>query len=238
MFVAHSTRSSRLFPVVLLPFFSSVLVSVCLAASCSTLGNPPREKWIPYVAFSRARKLKNVFLLFPVTIRDLNKPRDADIVALIECLQRLERETLEKFTKEWWTFAPATASLLLGSDDEEGDIDNEYVPAGNKRKWISKNRSSRDNPSRPARGRRGNGDADIAIPALRLMPNKDNNCFFNSAVALVLAAFDNQPLPPSSECTPAAAAFFAAVELARDSMFTTELLQDHVLVRLSGQTLQ
>eukprot|EP00903_Cladosiphon_okamuranus_P017862 g16438.t1 len=61
------------------------------------------------------------------------------------------------------------------------------------------------------------------------MPNKDTNCFFNSAVALVLAVLDDQPLPSSSECTPAAAAFFAAEELARDSMFTTEPLPDHVL---------
>lgn len=190
----------------------------------------------PYVAFSRATKLEDVFLLFPVTIRDLNRPRDADVVALIECLQRLDRKTLEIFTEEWWTFAPATASLLVESDDEDGNIDDDHVPGGRKGKGKGKRGSSRQTPGGSAFGRHGNGDTNITIPAVRLMPNKDNNCFFNSAVALVVAAFDNQPLPPSLECTPAAAAFFAAVEVARDAMFTTEPLQNYVLVRACGKT--
>lgn len=63
-----------------------------------------------------------------------------------------------------------------------------------------------------------------------LIANSNNNCFFNSALALGLAAWDGQQLPPSSAGTPAAESFFSALQLLTDSMFDGSALPDHIVV--------
>ncbi|CAM9507277.1 unnamed protein product, partial [Ectocarpus sp. 12 AP-2014] len=58
--------------------------------------NPPGNRMDPaavYVALSRATCLEDLYLLFPVTLEDLNKPRNKDVVALVEYLERLDNAT-------------------------------------------------------------------------------------------------------------------------------------------------
>ena len=59
-----------------------------------------------------------------------------------------------------------------------------------------------------------------------LIANSANNCFFNSTLALGLAAWDGQSLPTSSAGTPAAASYFHMMRsYLRDSMFDGRALQ-------------
>lgn len=167
-----------------------------------------------YVALSRATCLENIYLLFPVTLRDLNRPRNKDVVALIEFLQRLEQATLAAFKSDPSNFTASTASLPLDSDNEDVHDDSTTNSNSAVRRGLRGNRSSTRQRT-----------AATSLTA-HLMPNLQNNCFFNSAIALCLGTFDGQPLPASCDCTPAGAAFFAALQLIRDAMFHTNPLQN------------
>lgn len=180
---------------------------------------PPQGKVdpsAPYVAFTRATDLNSVGLLFPVTLRNLNMKRDPDVIALIACLDRLADDTLAAFRANPGTFTMCSASLQLESDE-----DDDVAPAR-----ISKNKGT--GFRRGTGEHRGNsGPSSSAV--VHLIPNKDNNCFFNSALALVVSAFDGQPFPEIQ--TPAAHAFFTAAGILQDAMLTNAPLPPHVLVR-------
>ena len=148
-----------------------------------------------YVALSRATSLHAFNLLFPLTLEDLNQPPDRDVLVIIAYFRRLEKETLNLFLKNASTFTPASASLIAAAD--EGP-----APSGP----STRRRTGRHGPGATRR-------------EAHLIANSDNNCFFNSALALGLAAWDGQPPPPSTAVTPAAASFFSVVQLLRDSMF-------------------
>eukprot|EP00752_Nemacystus_decipiens_P017326 g15522.t1 len=158
-----------------------------------------------YVALSRATSLDALNLLFPVTLEDLNQPPDKDILALVNYLEQLDRETLRLFLDNPSTFTPASATVdaLAG----KGLGTRNYGPSR-------------------TMGRHGRG---ATRRVAHLIANNNNNCFFNSALALGLAAWDGQPLPPSPAGTPAAGSFFEAVQLLRDFMFDGSPLQDNVL---------
>ncbi|CAB1096691.1 unnamed protein product [Ectocarpus sp. CCAP 1310/34] len=64
-----------------------------------------------YVALSRVACLEDLYLLFPATLEDPNKPRNKDVVALTDYLQRLEKATLADFLQDPTRFTPASASL-------------------------------------------------------------------------------------------------------------------------------
>lgn len=63
-------------------------------------------------------------------------------------------------------------------------------------------------------------------------PKSDNNCFFNSSIALGLAAFDGRPLPDTSRMTPAGASFISTLQLIKYVMFDGSHLAEHLLVSL------
>ncbi|CAB1108780.1 unnamed protein product [Ectocarpus sp. CCAP 1310/34] len=158
-----------------------------------------------YVALSRATSLDALNLLFPVTLEDLNQPPDRDILAIINYLHRLDKETLKVFLQDASRFTPASASLDAATD--EGP-----TPSRTQRRRTT--------------GRHGPG---ATRRVAHLIANSNNNCFFNSALALGLAAWDGQQLPPSSAGTPAAGSFFSALQLLRDSMFDGSALPDHIV---------
>ncbi|CBJ31141.1 conserved unknown protein [Ectocarpus siliculosus] len=147
-----------------------------------------------YVALSRATGLDDLNLLFPVTLQDLNQPQNPDIVAIVNYLHRLDEATMMIFLKDPGSFTPAYATL-----DDIGEAGPR--PPNKQPKRI---------------GRHGPGATGRVA---HLIPNEGNNCFFNSALALALAAWDGQPLPDTTAGTPAAGSFFAALQLLRDSMF-------------------
>ena len=161
-----------------------------------------------YVALSRATSLEALNLLFPVTLEDLNQPPDRDILAIINYLHRLDKETLKLFLQDASRFTPASASLDAATD--EGP-----TPSRSQRRRTT--------------GRHGPG---ATRRVAHLIANSSNNCFFNSALALGLAAWDGQQLPPSSAGTPAARSFFSALQLLRDFMFDGSALPDHIVVSL------
>ena len=142
--------------------------------------------------------------------------RDPDVIALIACLDRLADDTLAAFRANPGTFTMCSASLQLESDE-----DDDVAPARrSKNKGNGFRRGTSDH--------RGNsGPSSSAV--VHLIPNKDNNCFFNSALALVVSAFDGQPFPEIQ--TPAAHAFFTAAGILQDAMLTNAPLPPHVLVR-------
>lgn len=156
----------------------------------------------------RATGLKCLHLLFLLTLDDLNQPPNPDIIAIINYLQRLDAATLTLFLNDPSTFTPASASLDDVADDHT-------VQA----------------PSRRRRGTGRHGPGATRRLGF-LLRNAENNCFFNAALALGLAAWDAQQLPPSPAVTPAAATFFNAVQLLRDCMFNGSALPDHVIVSL------
>lgn len=166
-----------------------------------------------YVALSRATCLENLYLLFPVTLRDLTRPRNKDVVALIDFLHRLEKATLDNFTKDPANFVAATGD---GRTRHDGGTDNNASTPPRLGRNGNRTRPRRPSPSLTA----------------HLMPNQQNACFFNSAIALCLGAFDGQALPAPSNCTPPAAAFFTTLQLIREAMFHGTPLQEHVLVGL------
>ena len=176
----------------------------------------------PYVAFSRATKLEDISLLFPVSLRDLNKKRDADLLALIDCLNRLAKDTLAAFRTDPGTFTACAIQLQLEDDDDDfSSTEGQGAPSQRGRGSAAGSMSQKAADQ---------GEAAPPSLSVRLIPNNSNNCFFNAALALVIAVFDNQPIPAAG-CTPAATAFFSAVELVRDSMFSDNPLPQHVLVR-------
>ncbi|CAB1112810.1 unnamed protein product [Ectocarpus sp. CCAP 1310/34] len=128
-----------------------------------------------------------------------------DILGIINYLHRLGKETLKLFPQDASTFTPASASLDAATD--EG-------PTSSRRQ------------RRRTTGRHGPG---AARRVAHLIANSNNNCFFNSALALGLAAWDGQQLPPSSAGTPAAGSFFSALQLLRDCMFNGSTLPDHIV---------
>ncbi|CBJ33415.1 conserved unknown protein [Ectocarpus siliculosus] len=167
-----------------------------------------------YVALSRATGLGDLNLLFPVTLQDLNQPQNPDIVAIVNYLHRLDETTMVLFLKDPGSFTPAYATL---------DGIEEAGP-----------RPPHKQPKRV--GRHGPG---ATRRVAHLIPNEDNNCFFNSALALALAAWDGQPLPDTTAGTPAAGSFFAALQLLRDSMFdecdlSPNIVRKMAQVRLPG----
>ncbi|CAB1101098.1 unnamed protein product [Ectocarpus sp. CCAP 1310/34] len=115
---------------------------------------------------------------------------------------------MELFLIHPGSFAPAYASL--------NDI-GEAVP-----------RPPNKQPKRT--GRHGPG---ATRRITHLIPNENNNCFFNSALALALAAWDGQPLPHAPAGTPAAGSFFAALQLLRDSMFNGCDLSPNIVAPLT-----
>ncbi|CAM9571321.1 unnamed protein product [Ectocarpus sp. 4 AP-2014] len=147
-----------------------------------------------YIALSRATGLDDLNLLFPVSLQDLNQPQNPDIVAIVNYLHRLDEAIMELSLKDPGSFTPAYATL-----DDIGEA------------------SARPPNKQPNRiGRHGPG---ATRRVAHLIPNEDNNCSFNSALALALAAWDGQPLPDTTAGTPAAGTFFTALQLLRDSMF-------------------
>ncbi|CAM9252717.1 unnamed protein product, partial [Ectocarpus sp. 4 AP-2014] len=81
--------------------------------------NPPGNRMDPaavYVTLSRATCLMDTYLLFPVTLENLNKPRNKDVVALIEYLERLDKATFSAFLQDPTRFTPASASLAALAD--------------------------------------------------------------------------------------------------------------------------
>ena len=184
---------------------------------------PPGPRIDPassYVALSRATSLDDIHLLFPVNLTDLTRPRNQDVVAFIEFLQRLEEASISAFNLDPSTFTPTSASLPLSSDDSDGHESITTAPRGGTRRARS-HRSQQRSPTPPA----------------YLIPNRDNNCFLNAALCLALAAFDGQSLPDSSNCTPAAAAFFFALVMIKDKMFEGNPLPQHVLVRFHQESI-
>ncbi|CAB1112809.1 unnamed protein product [Ectocarpus sp. CCAP 1310/34] len=126
-----------------------------------------------YVALFRATILEALNLLFPVTLEDLNQPPDRDILAIINYLHRLDKETLKVFLQDASRFTPASASLDAATD--EGP-----TPSRTQRRRTT--------------GRHGPG---ATRRVAHLIANSNNNCFFNSALALGLAAWDGpSPCPP------------------------------------------
>ena len=190
--------------------------------SSSTYENLPVRASIPassYVALSRATRLDDIHLLLPINLSDLTRPRNQDVVALIGFVQRLNEASISAFNSHPSTFTPTSASLPLDSDDsDEHGSTTTSTPRGTRR--ARSHRSQHPSPT----------------PSVYLIPNRDNNCFLNAALGLVLAAFDGQSLPDSSNCTPAAAAFFSALVIIIDNMFEGNPPQQHVLVRF-GQNL-
>ena len=166
-----------------------------------------------YVALSRATCIDDIYLRFPIALYDPARSRNNDIVALIEYFKRLEQSTLAALNLDPSKFAPATASL------HQGEVMGANPPQPS------------PNPKRKRTGRHGTG---ATRRLARLMPNKDNNCFLNSSIALALAAYDAQPLPDSSQCTPAAGAFFSCLQLVRDAMFGGSSLLERILVRITS----
>ena len=171
---------------------------------------PKMDSAAVYVALSRATSLGAINMLFPITLDDLNQPPDRDVLAIIGYLERLDVATLRLFLRDPSSFTPASASV---------DAVAEGIPI----------RSGR--PGTPARpgtpGRHGPG---ATRRVAHLIANSANNCFFNSALALGLAAWDGQSLPTSSAGTPAAASYFHVVQLLRDSMFDGRALQQNAIV--------
>ncbi|CAN0497974.1 unnamed protein product, partial [Ectocarpus sp. 12 AP-2014] len=159
-----------------------------------------------YVALSRATGLDDLNLLFPVTLQDLNQPQNPDIIAVVKYLHRLDDATMELFLKDPGSFTPAYATL-----DDIGE-------AGP--------RPPKKQPRQP--GRHGSG---ATRRVAHLIPNAYNNCFFNSALTLALAAWDGQPLPDAAAGTPAAGSFFAVLQLLRDSMFDECALSPNIVVQ-------
>ena len=153
-------------------------------------------------------------------LTDLTRPRNQDVVAFIEFLQRLEEASISAFNLDPSTFTPTSASLPLSSDDSDGHESITTAPRGGTRRARS-HRSQQRSPTPPA----------------YLIPNRDNNCFLNAALCLALAAFDGQSLPDSSNCTPAAAAFFFALVMIKDNMFEGNPLPQHVLVRFHQESI-
>ncbi|CAN0166602.1 unnamed protein product [Scytosiphon promiscuus] len=148
-----------------------------------------------YVALSRATGLDDINMLFPITLEDLNRPPNQDVVAIVNYLGRLDRASFAVFMNAPGTFTPASASL-----DTVADV-GPKTPKKQRRKTT---------------GKYGRG---ATRRVAHLLPNDANNCFFNSALALALAGWDGQPLPVASEGTPAAASFFGTLQLLRDCMF-------------------
>ncbi|CAB1108241.1 unnamed protein product [Ectocarpus sp. CCAP 1310/34] len=188
-----------------LPLTSGCLSSVRVILD---LRKPPGPRVDPaslYVARSRAKSLNDTYLLFPVTLNDLSRPRDADVVALIDCLRRLAKDTLNAFTSDPSTFIPSATSLPTDSDYDSGENDG-----GRGSGWLGG--ASRRRQLQPA----------------HLMPNSANNCFFNSAIALCLAVFDGHTPPNFSDCTPAATAFCPAIRLVKDNMLSGAPMPEHI----------
>ncbi|CAM9627955.1 unnamed protein product [Hapterophycus canaliculatus] len=148
-----------------------------------------------YVALSRATGLDDINMLFPITLEDLNRPRNQDVVAIVSYLRRLDGASLALFLETPATFTPASASL---------DAVDDVGPKTSKKQ------------RRKITGRHGRG---ATRRVAHLIPNDDNNCFFNSALALSLAGWDAQILTDPSKGTPAASTFFSALQLLRDCMF-------------------
>ncbi|CAN0202518.1 unnamed protein product [Ectocarpus fasciculatus] len=170
---------------------------------------PPRHAMdcaAVYVALSRATGLDDSNFLFPVTLQDLNQPQNPDIVAIVNYLHRLDEPTLELFLKDPGSFTPAYATL-----DDIGEAGPR--PPNKQPKRIG--------PHGPGATRR----------VTHLIANEDNNCFFNSALALALAAWDGQPLLDATAGTPAAGSFFGALQLLRDSMFDECALSPDIVLR-------
>ncbi|CAB1100401.1 unnamed protein product [Ectocarpus sp. CCAP 1310/34] len=177
------------------------------------LQKPPQPLVDPassYLALSRATYLEDLYLLFPVTLEDLSRPRNKDVVALIEFLHRLEETTSLLSHPDRSTFTLTSASLSSDGDAIDGE-DN--TSTGRTR-----------GGSRPGR------HLPASTPSIaRLIANKNNNYFLNSAMALTLAAFDGLSPPDGRDCTPAGAAFFPAIKLIQDTMFNGESLQQDTL---------
>lgn len=132
---------------------------------------------------------------------------------MIEYFELLEQSTLAAFNVDPTKLRPATAPL------RHGDVFSSDAP---------------QSPPFRKRRRTGRHSAGATRRLARLMPNKDNNCFLNSSIALALAAYDAQPLPDSSQCTPAAGAFFSCLQLVRDAMFGGSSLLERILVRITS----
>ena len=156
---------------------------------------------------SRATFLEDLYLLFPVTLEDLNKPRNKDVVALVEYLERLDKATLAAFLQDPTRFTPASASLA-------------HLPDVGPRPMTKQQQRKGGN-------RHGHG---ATRRTAHLLPNSEKNCFLNSSLALALAAWDAQHLPDISNLTPAGGAFMTLLQRLRDSMFDGCALPQDILV--------
>lgn len=166
---------------------------------------PKMDSAAVYVALSRATSLDAINMLFPVTLDDLNQPTDRDILAIIGYLERLDLATLRLFLRDPSSFTPASASVDAVADARPTTFTGRQ---------------------RGTTGRHGPG---ATRRVGHLVANSDN-CFFNSALALGLAAWDGQPLPASSAGTPAAGSYFHVLQLLRDSMFDGCAVQQNAMV--------
>ncbi|CAN0433633.1 unnamed protein product, partial [Pylaiella littoralis] len=75
---------------------------------------------------------------------------------------------------------------------------------------------------------------DEPVQDLHFAPNSHSNCFHNVAMAAMLAAFDGQPLPERSSCTPSASVFYDAIGAVRDSMYCGTALPPSILATLAA----
>ncbi|CAM9245479.1 unnamed protein product, partial [Ascophyllum nodosum] len=107
----------------------------------------------------RARSLDDIHVLFSVNLSDLTRPRNQDVVALIEFLQRLEEASVSAFNSHPSTFTPTSASLPLDNDDiDEHDNTTTSTLRGETRR-ARPHCSQRLSPT----------------PSVYLIPNRDNN---------------------------------------------------------------
>lgn len=163
------------------------------------------DKAAGYVALYRATSLEKLYLVEPVVLADLQHKPDADVLATLDFLHRLDIATASAFFKDPSVFHPVSVQSVA-----EG-YKFSYPSCWNGQGGV---------------GLGGHPPAATFIP-----PNHISNCFHNAAVASTIAAFDGQPLPCGSSCSPSAKVFFAAVGAVRASMHTGHTLPDGILVR-------
>lgn len=158
-----------------------------------------------YVALSRATCLERLFLVAAITLSDIQCKPKPDLSAALAWLDKLDAASQSAFFRDPSTFSPVVVSsphsgVGLGLPGVQGEGDDES--------------DSDDEP----------------VQDLHLAPNSHSNCFHNAAMAAMLAAFDGQPLPERSSCTPSASVFYDAIGAVRDSMYCGTALPPSILV--------
>lgn len=158
----------------------------------------------PYVALTRATALEKLYLVEPVCLDDLQHKPSPDVTATLDYLNRLDAATVAAFLEDPSGFRPVSVRSTGSAHGFGGG-------------------AGRARPGGSTGGRRA--------PRVAFLPhNERSNCFHNAATASTLAAFDGQPLPSGSSCTPSAAVFFAEVGAVRDSMYSGCVLPAGVTV--------